>query len=97
MLTTLAAEERKTGWGLRIEAIGSCCSKKTYNLEFEEKPREGDIILDTEFPVYIAPESHDAFKGATLDYIQSTRGSGFKIDKPRTKQGCGCGSGGGCS
>jgi iron-sulfur cluster assembly accessory protein len=91
MLKTLSAEEGKQGWGLRMEAIGNCCSKKTYNLDFEEKPREGDQIIDEGFPLYIAPDSISAFLGATLDYVSSTNGSGFTIKNSQAKSGCGCG------
>jgi iron-sulfur cluster assembly protein len=36
--------------------------------------------------------SIDYLRGATVDYVESVMGSGFKIENPNALSSCGCGS-----
>ena len=90
-LKLLAAEEGKESWGLRVEVIPGGCSGFKYNLEYEEKAKETDEVVNEGFPLFIDPESKEMLLGARLDYIDGLSGSGFKIDNPNAKSNCGCG------
>lgn len=87
----LASEEGKATWGLRVEVQAGGCSGYKYNLEFEEKPRENDTILEEEFKIFIDKESEQMLQGASLDWIEGLNGAGFKINNPNAKSSCGCG------
>jgi iron-sulfur cluster assembly protein len=90
-LKELAAEENKNSWGLRVEVQAGGCSGFRYNLEFEEKTKENDIVIDPGFKLYVDPESNQMLMGATLDYVEGLNGSGFKVNNPNAKSHCGCG------
>jgi iron-sulfur cluster assembly protein len=90
-LKALAAEENKASWGLRVEVQPGGCSGFRYNLEFEEKPKEGDSVIDCGYKLFVDKESTEMLLGAKLDYIEGLQGSGFKIDNPNAKSSCGCG------
>lgn len=89
-LKELAAEEGKHSWGLRVGVDGECCSAH-YNLEFEEKPKEGDTILDSGFKLFLDAYAHKTLAGGKLDWVEGPTGAGFKITKNK-KHACGHGS-----
>lgn len=80
-LKELSEEEGKQSWGLRVEVLEDCCSDQKYNLEFEEKPKERDTILDNGFKMFLDEHSSKELQGASLDYLETTSGAGFKIQK----------------
>jgi iron-sulfur cluster assembly accessory protein len=87
-LHELSEAEGKTGQGLRI-IVSGCCSTPNYELDFDtEKP--GDTVIANEFTVYLDTESAEKLQGASLDYLETERGAGFKITNPGIKQHCGC-------
>ncbi len=90
-LRLLSAEEGKDSWGLRVGVLAGGCSGFKYELEFEEKAKEGDIVLNEGFPLFIDPESMGMLHGARIDYHDGLSGSGFKVDNPNAKSNCGCG------
>ena len=95
-LKILAAEENKSSWGLRVGLEGDCCSAK-YVLEFEEKPKENDTVIDAGFKLFLDPYAQEKLQGGKLDWIEGPTGAGFKIQKGK-KGACGCGGGScGCS
>jgi iron-sulfur cluster assembly accessory protein len=90
-LRLLSAEEGKNSWGLRVAVQAGGCSGFRYELEFEEKAKDDDIVLTEGFTLFIDPESYAMLRGARVDYIDGLSGSGFKIENPNAKSGCGCG------
>ncbi len=90
-LQELAAEEGKHGWGLRVEVQAGGCSGFRYNLEYEEKPKDDDVVYSEGFQVFFDKDSAQMLQGASLDYIDGLGGSGFKINNPNAKASCGCG------
>lgn len=87
-LHELCAAEGKTGQGLRI-VVSGCCSTPNYELDFDtEKP--GDTVFNKDFTVYLDETSAEKLKGASLDYLETEHGAGFKITNPGIKQTCGC-------
>ena len=90
-LKALSAEEGKSGWGLRVEVQAGGCSGYKYNLEFEEKAKEHDVIIDGGFRMFLDAESAKMLKGAKLDWVDGLNGAGFKINNPNAHNECGCG------
>ena len=84
--------ERKEEAGLRIAIIGGGCSGFQYQMTLDREPQADDEIMDMEgLKVYIDSKSLLYLEGTTVDYVDSTNGSGFKFDNPNSKAACGCG------
>ena len=70
------------------------CSGFEYVFEWEQAPREDDLIFDgpNGVRVWIDPRSHRLLDGTTLDYDTSLMSRGFMFQNPQAKSTCGCGT-----
>ncbi len=79
--------------GLRIAVVGGGCSGFTYSMAFENNPGMLDKIYDFDgLKVFIDQVSMLYLDGASIDYVETLEGSGFKFDNPNVRNTCGCGS-----
>jgi iron-sulfur cluster assembly protein len=79
--------------GLRIAVVGGGCSGFQYNMAFENSPGLLDKIHNFDsLQVFIDQASMLYLEGASVDYVESLEGSGFKFDNPNVRSTCGCGS-----
>jgi iron-sulfur cluster assembly accessory protein len=86
-----ALEAGKETWPLRIAVVPGGCSGFGYDMDFGEK-KDGDIELTfDDLHVVVDPESMQLLKGSSIDFVDSLRGSGFKIENPNANRSCGCG------
>lgn len=98
------------GYALRVFVAGGGCSGLQYGMAFEENPQEYDTLVEIDgVRLLIDPTSAMYIGGATIDFVDSLMGGGFRIDNPNAVSTCGCGhsfrtegeasanSGGGCS
>jgi iron-sulfur cluster assembly accessory protein len=77
---------------LRIAIQGGGCSGFEYALGFDTGAQEGDEVLDWYgVTVVVDPLSKPYLAGATIDFVDTIRESGFKIDNPNAGASCGCG------
>jgi len=91
-LVELMKAEKKEGHGLRVQVVPGGCAGFSYNLDFDEKAKDGDIVLTKSgVKVFIDKESLEQMNGATIDYVDGLQGSGFKIENPNAHGSCGCG------
>jgi len=83
------------GRDLRIFIQGAGCSGFSYGFTFDEK-QAGDTIVEAGgIRVLVDPQSAPYLQGATVDFVEDDRGSGFTVDNPNeAAMGDGCG---GCS
>jgi iron-sulfur cluster assembly accessory protein len=89
----ILAEEGKTGWGLRFGEKAAGCSGFEYFLDFSEKPKVGDLILESNgVQIHIHHQSVNRLMGSVIDYTDGLNGAGFKVSNPNVKSSCGCGS-----
>ena len=100
-LTAKAAEklkafmkiENKEGYGLRIAVMPGGCSGYQTSLTFEQNPLSSDIKMELHgIKIYVDKMSQEFVHGSTIDYVEGLHGSGFSIQNPNVKSGCGCGS-----
>jgi iron-sulfur cluster insertion protein len=86
-------QEEMVGKGVRIYVEGGGCSGFQYGFAFDD-PRDTDFRLEMKegFEVLVDSFSMNYLKGATVDFIDSIEGSGFKISNPNARSTCGCGS-----
>lgn len=79
--------------GLRIAVRGGGCSGFEYALDFEDEPRDTDLIyFQGELKVIVDPISARYLKGTEIDYVLGMSGAGFKFHNPNAVGTCGCGS-----
>ena len=77
---------------LRVFVAGGGCSGLQYGMAFEEHPQEFDMLVETDgVRLLIDPTSAMYVGGATIDFVDSLMGGGFRIDNPNAVSSCGCG------
>jgi iron-sulfur cluster assembly accessory protein len=85
------------GKNLRIFIQGIGCSGFAYGFTFDEH-RDGDTLVeDGDLKVLVDPNSAPNLTGATVDFVDDQRGTGFLVDNPNQPDADACGTGGGCS
>jgi iron-sulfur cluster assembly accessory protein len=79
--------------GIRVAVLGGGCAGLQYDLKPEEKPAEGDLVLEFYgIPVYINPMVVPYIKGTRIDFSDSLMEGGFKFINPNAASSCGCGT-----
>jgi iron-sulfur cluster assembly protein len=64
-----------------------------YGMALEAEPRNYDHVIEHDgVKVFIDPTSMMYLNQATIDYVDSIMGGGFKIENPNAVTSCGCGS-----
>lgn len=85
--------QKKEGVGIRIDVEECGCASYKYNLSFEKKASKDDEVIEVEgVKFYIQKENFEKLKGATVDYVDTLQGAGFKVNNPNTKSICNCGT-----
>ena len=91
-IKALMEKEGKTDVALRIEVIPGGCSGMTYDFSFDDKQTEEDIVVEKNgMKIFVDEASMEYLQGSKVDYIETLHESGFKIENPKAKSGCGCG------
>lgn len=89
----ILAQQGKTGWGLRFGEKAAGCSGFEFFLDFSEKPKAGDLLLESNgIEIHIQHQSAERLLGSVIDYVDGLQGAGFKISNPNVKSSCGCGN-----
>ena len=77
---------------LRVFVAGGGCSGLQYGMAFEEAPQDFDSVVETDgVRLIVDPTSVMYVGGATIDFVDSLMGGGFRIDNPNAVSSCGCG------
>jgi iron-sulfur cluster assembly accessory protein len=80
------------GYALRVFVSGGGCSGLQYGMAFEEMPQDFDMVVETDgVRLIVDPTSMMYVGGATIDFVDSLMGGGFRIDNPNAVSSCGCG------
>lgn len=92
-LERIMNQEGKGKSGIRLGVKGGGCSGFTYVMQFEEKPRENDAVLNGDrTPVFVDPKSSIYLNGIQIDYTSDLLNRGFKFNNPNAVKSCGCGT-----
>ncbi len=77
---------------LRVFVTGGGCSGMQYGMAFQGAPDAGDTVVSTDgVELLVDPASMMYLRGATIDYVDTLIGGGFRIDNPNAASSCGCG------
>ncbi len=92
VLALMALEPAGEAGVLRIAVQGGGCGGFEYALGFDR----GAVDDDSEFEMHgvrVVVDSASAryLRGATVDFVESLKESGFKVDNPNASGSCGCG------
>ena len=79
------------GKSLRIFVQGGGCSGFQYGFTFDDR-QDGDTVVEADgINVLVDPMSAPYLSGATVDFVEDLRGSGFVVENPNAVRSCGCG------
>ncbi|NJO83848.1 MAG: iron-sulfur cluster insertion protein ErpA [Blastochloris sp.] len=94
MIRTILEQRNIPSYALRVFVSGGGCSGMQYGMAFEQQPREFDTVVDAADGVRLVvdPTSLMYLQGASIDFVDSLMGGGFRIDNPNATSSCGCGS-----
>lgn len=86
------ANKDATGKQLRICVQGGGCSGFQYGFNFDDQHHDDQVIETGGIKVVLDPVSLPYLQGATVDWVEDLRGSGFVVQNPNASGSCGCGS-----
>ncbi|GGK87712.1 iron-sulfur cluster insertion protein ErpA [Mangrovihabitans endophyticus] len=88
----LIEQEGRDDLRLRIAVQPGGCSGLRYQLFFDERSLDGDIVSDFNgVEVVVDRMSAPYLGGATIDYADRIDAQGFTIDNPNAQNSCACG------
>src|SRR5438270_2377193 len=89
----IMAQQNPAPAGLRVGVVGGGCSGFSYSMSFENEAGMMDKVYEFDgLKVFVDATSVMYLNGATVDYVESLEGAGFKFENPNVKSTCGCGS-----
>jgi iron-sulfur cluster assembly accessory protein len=93
VIRTLLEQRQIPNHALRVFVSGGGCSGMQYGMAFEESARDFDKVVAIDgVRLIIDPTSLMYLQGATIDYVDSLMGGGFRIENPNAVSSCGCGN-----
>ncbi|HKD91860.1 MAG TPA: iron-sulfur cluster insertion protein ErpA [Terriglobales bacterium] len=89
----IMAQQNPVPQGLRVGVVGGGCSGFQYSMSFENSAGLMDKTYEFDgLKVFVDATSVMYLQGATVDYVETLEGAGFKFENPNVKTTCGCGS-----
>lgn len=89
---SLLDQEGRNDLQLRISVQPGGCSGLRYQLFFDERTLDGDVVTDFDgVAVVVDRMSVPYLNGATIDFVDSIEKQGFTIDNPNATGSCACG------
>jgi iron-sulfur cluster assembly protein len=89
----LLAKRNLSGYALRVFVSGGGCSGFQYGMALENQIRDLDLTYELHGVKVVVDEvSINYLRGATVDFVDTMMGSGFKIENPNAVSACGCGN-----
>jgi iron-sulfur cluster assembly accessory protein len=88
----LLSQEGRDDLKLRIAVQPGGCSGLKYQLYFDERDIDGDVVTDySGVRVVTDKMSAPYLMGATIDFVDTIEKQGFTIDNPNATGSCACG------
>ncbi|MFT4286224.1 HesB/IscA family protein [Nocardioides sp.] len=89
---SLLEQEGRDDLSLRISVQPGGCSGLRYQLFFDERSLDGDIVTDFDgVNVVVDRMSSPYLNGALIDFVDTIEKQGFTIDNPNATGSCACG------
>jgi len=89
----IMAQQDPVPAALRVGVVGGGCSGFSYSMSFENNVGMMDKVFEIDgLKLYVDATSAMYLTGASVDYVETLEGAGFKFDNPNAVRTCGCGS-----
>ncbi|GAA6525774.1 iron-sulfur cluster insertion protein ErpA [Intrasporangium sp. DVR] len=89
---SLLEQEGRDDLRLRVGVQPGGCSGLIYQLYFDERTLDGDLVRDYDgVEVVVDRMSSPYLEGATIDFADTIEKQGFTIDNPNAGSSCACG------
>ncbi len=89
---SLLDQEGRDDLALRIAVQPGGCAGLRYNLFFDDRSLDGDLVVDfAGVKLTVDRMSAPYVQGATIDFVDSIEKQGFTIDNPNATGSCACG------
>src|SRR5687767_4625831 len=93
VIQNLLQERNIPNHALRVFVTGGGCSGMQYGMAFEQGAQDYDTVVSIDnVRLLVDPTSLVYLRGATIDFVDSLIGGGFRIENPNAVSSCGCGS-----
>ena len=90
---SLLEQEGRDDLALRVAVQPGGCSGLRYQLFFDERSLDGDVVTDFGgVGVVVDRMSAPYLTGASIDFVDTIEKQGFTIDNPTAGGGCACGN-----
>ena len=81
------------GTMLRVSVEGGGCSGFQYKFDMERAKAADDLVIARDGAVVlIDPVSVNYMAGSQIDFVDDLIGASFKVNNPKAKASCGCGT-----
>ncbi len=92
-VASLLAQEGRDDLSLRVAVQPGGCSGLRYQLFFDERSLDGDVVQEYSAGVRVVTDrmSVPYLMGATIDFVDTIEKQGFTIDNPNAGGSCACG------
>jgi iron-sulfur cluster assembly accessory protein len=91
-VSNLLAQEGRDDLRLRIAVQPGGCSGLRYQLYFDERQMDGDIVSAFGGVEVVTDKMSGPYlTGATIDFVDTIEKQGFTIDNPNATGSCACG------
>ena len=88
----LLDQEGRDDLALRVAVQPGGCSGLRYQLFFDERQLDGDVVADFDGVSVVTDRmSAPYLMGATIDFVDTIEKQGFTIDNPNANGSCACG------
>jgi iron-sulfur cluster assembly accessory protein len=88
----LIGQEGRDDLRLRVAVQPGGCSGLRYQLYFDERSFDGDVVADFSGVAVVTDKmSAPYLSGATIDFVDTIEKQGFTIDNPNASGSCACG------
>jgi iron-sulfur cluster assembly accessory protein len=78
---------------LRLSVLGGGCSGFQYKFDVERETASDDVsIVRDGVTMVIDPVSLQYLAGSEVDFVDDLIGASFKVNNPKAKASCGCGT-----
>lgn len=78
--------------GLRLGVSKGGCAGWQYEMKVAEPEAGDEVVEQGAARVIIAADSFDKLRGCEIDYSDDLTDAGFKINNPKARRSCGCGT-----
>jgi iron-sulfur cluster assembly accessory protein len=91
-VASLLAQEGRDDLYLRVAVQPGGCSGLRYQLYFDDRNQEGDVVREFGSVKVVVDKMSDPYlMGATVDFVDTIEKQGFTIDNPNAQGSCACG------